>query len=341
MFYFFGSRGDVDCSSARAMLKTLRVISMGESESAAAKSLDATLSMSGYKLFYKHHNRPSRPNTVPPSEFRRMILSLGDEEVFESDSPRVEYMAKSFRYSISSLDALERKLAGYRKHRLLHKATSIAKDWLPLGVDINARAILVLDGASNGYVEDGSIVLDLLQIEELPNGKIDYEQHRSIIAHELHHVGFSRLLKKNGFEAKCDQRGLAPLCELLAHIVGEGTPTAFINNFPDGLPEIAKADAAKHLKQLDSYRQALNGRIELAAAGHYTQKDMYDDLNTFWLKGTMGPCYVLGSVMMSAIYDHFGKEGVFSVLKDPLLLPRLYDEARPSNNYSGVICGPR
>ena len=67
--------------------------------------------------------------------------------------------------------------------------------------------------------------------------------------------------------------------------------------------------------------------LDRAVAGTLSEDDFNAELRDYWLNGTLGRAYVLGSEMFGAIYAAHGKEGVFAVMQDPRQLFRSYNQA--------------
>ena len=82
--------------------------------------------------------------------------------------------------------------------------------------------------------------------------------------------------------------------------------------------------------------------LDRALSGDLTEEEWNADMREYWLNGTIGRAYVIGSEMFGAIYVAFGKEKVFEVMKDPRRLFSLYNaalDAKPANAKPAVLGG--
>jgi hypothetical protein len=67
--------------------------------------------------------------------------------------------------------------------------------------------------------------------------------------------------------------------------------------------------------------------LDRALAGELTDEAFSNDLRDYWLAGKIGRAYVLGTEMFGAIHYAFGKDAVFTAMRDPRKLFELYDAA--------------
>ena len=127
--------------------------------------------------------------------------------------------------------------------------------------------------------------------------------------------------------------------QVLNVAVAEGTATKFVSGSPAGcVPAIAEvrfntftAELTKNWKvhaaneaELVQHQAAM---LDRALSGNLTDEALNTDLREYWLSGTVGRAYVIGSEMFGAIYIAFGKEKVFAAMKDPRQLFSLYNAA--------------
>ena len=121
--------------------------------------------------------------------------------------------------------------------------------------------------------------------------------------------------------------------------VAEGTATKFVSGAPPGCvptiaevrfntftPELTKSWKA-HVANEAELVQHQVALLDRALAGKLTQDELNADLREYWLSGAIGRAYVIGSEMFGAIYIAFGKEAVFTAMKDPRRLFSLYNAA--------------
>lgn len=67
---------EVDVSACYRMGNVLKAMKNGKSKAEVSVTLDSVLDTRPYKTMFRHYNRPFRPNHLPTSVFKRMILSL-------------------------------------------------------------------------------------------------------------------------------------------------------------------------------------------------------------------------------------------------------------------------
>ncbi|HKR66584.1 MAG TPA: hypothetical protein VJZ00_22850, partial [Thermoanaerobaculia bacterium] len=71
----------------------------------------------------------------------------------------------------------------------------------------------------------------------------------------------------------------------------------------------------------------LHASLESALTGILTDEAFDRELREYWLSGSIGRAYVLGSDLFGAIYIAFGKDGVFRAMRDPRLILTMYNDA--------------
>jgi hypothetical protein len=121
--------------------------------------------------------------------------------------------------------------------------------------------------------------------------------------------------------------------------VAEGVATKFVSGSPPGcVPTIAEVRFNTFTPELTkSWKAHVANEAELvqhqvklldrALAGDLSEEEWNTDMREYWLNGTVGRAYVIGSEMFGAIYVAFGKEKVFEAMRDPRKLFSLYNAA--------------
>lgn len=329
---------DVDVSALRPMFGILQAMRAGVPRATVEARLDALLDTRPYRVMFAHYNRSWRPNHLPKDVFRRMILGLRFSDVYKpGEHERADAMRVHWKKVYEEPSRYEKKLVQLETvdlPKLIDEGVEYAQSWLPPEWKIPDFYFPILPhGGSPAFTIEDAQGYDFLQLPEDASGRIDLQWLAGTIAHESHHLG----VQTSAPESLTPAETMAFRVVNLA--VAEGMATKFVSGAPTGCvppiegarfhtmsPAFAKewdahvANAAEIVK----HQAAL---LDRALAGELTGDAFNADLRNYWLSGTVGRAYVLGAEMFGAIYVAFGKEGIFSALKDPRRLFAMYNAA--------------
>ena len=225
---------------------------------------------------------------------------------------------------------------------VLCEASSLVKYGLPDGAEIGEIDFIVTlsIGGSCGYVYDGAFHIDLMQME-----KLGWENLKSIIAHEVHHVALMN------YEA--DYVDTFSLEEWFIHFfAGEGLAVKFCNNAQG---TVSKPIYKNHPvnegldrftmeylnRKFDEAYTVFNTTLEAVRHGKMTRDELWKHLMKYWFcfhtddqspdeapKLLHSLAYSFGNDFYGAIYDAFGKEILFECVKHPIKAVDLFERAK-------------
>jgi len=331
---------DVDVSACRAVFNILKAMSQGAPREKISSRLDAVLATHPFRIMFKHYNRSWRPNHLPETVFKRMIMSLRFEgEYSPGENERADAMLVRWREFYDDLPLYEKTLLQLEEadlRRLIGEGATYAQSWLPPGWSIPDFEFSVIpNGGSPAFVIDGAQGNDFFQLPRDASGSIEWDRLLGTIAHESHHLG----------NRPPDPGPMAPAdsvaFKVMSLCVGEGTATEFISGAPGGLVppvpglryQIFKGDAKLSaawdalVPEEPAMFEHLIALLDKASSGALSDDDLQAEISAYWLNGFIGRAYFLGSELFGAIYHAFGKEGVFSAMRDPRKLFELYSQA--------------
>ena len=329
---------EVDISACRGMSEVLKAMHGGAKREDVSSLLDTLLDTRPYKMMFKHYNRSWRPNHLPKPVFKRMILSLRFQEVYTTgENARADTMLKRWKEFYDDAPRYEerlRVLEAVDLQKLVAEGIHYAQGWLPSGWKIPGFYLPVIpNGGSPAFAIEGTQGFDLLQIPLGASGGIDLEWLVGTISHESNHLGMRSTmpepLNKNERVAY----------KVVSFCVAEGVATEFISGPPPGLVpsipgarfHIFDADLTKAWEERVANEPEMVNHLatllDKAVSGALTEEGFDAELRDYWLTGQIGRAYVLGSEIFGAIFTAFGKEGVFTAMKDPRQMYRLYNSA--------------
>ena len=301
-----------DADGAGRMLALLGRLVAGEEVPPADE--EAVFETPAYRLFFAHHNRFAG-RSLGADEFAAMLRAIPGGE-FETENPQLEHMWGRFRQvpgRLSALRALHEEIAG---GEVVPRAVALARRYLPPEAALDTTVFIVLDGMSGGFVYQGQVAFDLLQMR-------DAQSFTQTLAHELHHIGVEHLWRE-----QIENAGLPPArrlaLEFVAILLGEGSATCLISG-PPAEPEGVEQwqGHMAHLDELfaraeDLLRRTLAGEIDEAAFG---------TLVPSFLQGYMGEAYAIGYVVVERLRQALGEEAVLACLREPRRTLALYNQA--------------
>jgi hypothetical protein len=311
----------------------------GASKENVSNMLDALLETRPYQVMFRHYNRSWRPNELPKAVFKRMVLSLQfPDEYTKGENARADTMrVRWLRYypDLTLYERQLRQLEGTDLTKSINDGVRYAQRWLPPGWKIADFYMPVIpNGGSPAFSIDGSQGYDFLQLsQQRPLGEIDLNWLVGTVAHESHHLGLKIEVPK----------GLSPAEEMAFNVINicipEGAANEFISGPPAGrvpalagipfhvyTPDLTAAWNERVAEEEDMVKRQ-SDLFDKALRGQLTQDDFDRELREYWLNGTIGRAYVLGSDMLGAIYVAFGKKAILNVLLDPRQFFELYNKA--------------
>jgi hypothetical protein len=327
---------DVDLSACRSIDAVLRAMHAGEPQDKVSAMLETALDTRPYQVMFRHYNRPWRPDHLPRDVFKRMILSLrSPEEYHPGENQRADQMLTHWTkyYSDPALyQSRLQQLESADLPRLIGEGVRYAQTWLPPEWKVPDFYFAVIpNGGSPAFTIDGSQGYDFFQLSRSATGDIDIDALVGTVAHESHHSGM-----------KLDRAvspGDAMAYRVITMCIPEGVANYFISHSPPGrapafpdarfhafIPELT-GDWNAHVAEEEDMVKRQAALLDRAVAGTLSEDDFNSELRDYWLNGSIGRAYVLGSEMFAAIYAAYGKDGVFAVLQDPRQLFRSYNQA--------------
>jgi hypothetical protein len=306
--------------------------------------LDSLLASRPYRIMFTHYNRSWRPNHLPESVFKRMVLSLRFADQYQvGENRRADQMLPHWRRYYGDLSSFEQNIEELERidlQRLIDGAVNLAHSWLPAEMPVPESYLFIHpNGGSGGFAIAQSQGYDFFQMYRDEAGNLKLEEFAEIIAHENHHLALGAYARPATASAI---DSLARTFLLL--FVGEGTATKFINNAAGGLvpridpdrtntsmdystneltrslwQEYTDTEAEIFEKMASTFREIQQGRL--------TEDELMEEIRDYWVSGVVGRNYFLGSELFGAIYFGFGKEGCFEAMRDPRTMFDLYNRS--------------
>ena len=329
---------EVDISVCYEIADVLTAMKNGSLKEDVSAMLDSVFLTRAYKTMFKHYNRPFRPNHLPESVFKRMILNLQFPGSYTAgENQRADQMSEIWTTFYRDLDLYQRNLQQLRYLDLtvlINEGVRYAQNWLPRGWSIPDFYFLILpNGGSDAFTIDGAQGYDFFQLPRDSSGNINGAELVGTIAHESHHLGM-----KGSFPASMTKSDSFAY-QFLTLFVAEGAATKFVDNAPGGhVPVVNGAreheftEPVGHLWRTYTADAAgifdrMVTTFEKAYSGAFTNADINAEIRGYWLTGLKGRAYFVGSELLGAIYHAFGKEQLFATMKDPRQMFDLYTKA--------------
>lgn len=311
----------------------------------SAGELDQILAGPSYQAMFRHYNRSWRPDHLPPSAFRDMILgALAGGAPPEND--RASQMRPRWDAAVSDIQRLSRDVRAIEAlvdRGLVEDALAQAERWLPPGQAIPVQRVhLLLDGGSFPWAHEGNVGVDLLQLPRTAHDAgIDLEALGPMLAHEFHHIGLAAAWGTAETGALTDEESLA--LRFLRFLAGEGAAMKFVNNAPGGrapalstratpdFGEAMQADWAVYRREETALWASAQDLLLRILEGQATAQDMAAEMREYWLPGpprVLGRNYYVGAELLGAVYHYAGWDAAARLMTDPRCLLTAFDEAR-------------
>ncbi|HOR00156.1 MAG TPA: hypothetical protein PLJ35_15185 [Anaerolineae bacterium] len=301
-----------DAEGARLMLALLERLAAGEEVPEAV--VQALLETPAYRLFFAHHNRFVNRG-LAPAEFAAMLRAVPRGE-FASENPQLQTMWSRFREAPARLAELQALYDEVATGEAMPQAAQLARRWLPEGAALDTTVFVLLDGMSGGFVYQGQVAFDLLQM----TGAGRFMQ---VLAHELHHIGVEGLWQGQ-FEAPHLAPGQHLALEFVGLLLGEGSATRLISGAPEEPEGVAQWQG--HMAHLDALFARAEDLLRRTWAGEIDEATFQAEVPSF-LQGYMGEAYAVGYVMVERILAALGSAAVLACLREPRRTLAVYNEA--------------
>lgn len=313
----------------------IRFLKAAQARTATAADVDKLLAMRGTKLIIQQQNIS---RTVSEQQYREILLALinGREPELKpfNDDQRSRNGIKgllqddfpALAWGMSHTELLESRLAEIRKIDVANRAKAIALANLPDPVSFDSRLYVVMGGRAGAAALGDEIYFDaLITSFRADKGFGSFPKPDEVLeffAHEMHHVGLGKImdakyksLKLNDSEA----RGFG----FLNSLVTEGTATFMINGHKR-LGELREdKQYRENFEQLPKLLLAVRTILESAVSGRLSEEQYDAEAAAFLGSGY----HVTGAAIVSKIFEVNGADAVWSVMRDPRLLPLEYDRA--------------
>ncbi len=316
------------------------VVGGASEESIRAQFFDEVAPTEGCQTIIRHWSRFREWNEEIFYEF--IMKAMGRLEtdeplVDERGNPtRLGHARRMWAVALDNPAGLRHDLEALQKADVRQSALAIAKKFLPDDADVTSAFHVVLFGASPAFSVGDANGFDLLQLAKHPNGTVDVEQVIGLFAHEMHHSGFTNVSDTHMSDLENIDR-----LELVGTIAAEGMATWFITPpfarldeyraSSEPLEKAVAADWDRHLENLPKLYHDAEEDIRHGLAGEATGKELI----TKWVKGVIGPAYVVGTDMMRTIEEQLGVEAAKPIAQDYRRLLDVYNQAATKANASG------
>lgn len=301
-----------DAEGARRMLGLLARLAAGEEVPEA--DVQAVLETPAYRLFFAHHNRFAN-RSLAPAEFAAMLRAIPRGEL-STENPQLQRMWARFREAPARLHELQALYNEVVARDVVPEAAALARRWLPGDAALDTTVFILLDGMSGGFVYQGQVAFDLLQMQGAG-------WFLKVLAHELHHIGIEGL-----WLGQLDAPHLSPgqrmALEFVGLLLGEGSATCLISGAPEEPEGVAQWQG--HMAQIDNLFARVEGLLRRAWAGEIDAAAFEAEVPSF-LQGYMGEAYAVGYVMIERIRRALGDEAILACLREPRRALALYNRA--------------
>jgi hypothetical protein len=206
----------------------------------------------------------------------------------------------------------------------LHAAAARALAYLPAGATIDATIYPVIKPQKNSFVFEGNAIFKYVEDESK-------QQFESIIAHELHHIGYDSACPPHDVAASIET--LPERQQKIANWLtgfGEGFATLAAAGGPDADPQrYAKEDVraawAEGMRKYDSNFRDVEQFFAGILDGRLTGDAIRD--RGFEFFGLVGPWYTVGWKMCVVIEKTLGRHALIEAFCDPRTLLATYNRA--------------
>lgn len=317
------------------MLEIVKNLKNGQKD---LQAIESVLNHPDYQMEFKRYGANIEKETF--IDYLTSFWTLNEDDI---SNPNLKYHHRFYMDLYEDIDTyLSNVSMTDIKQSLVMEQAEIAQKGLPDDLDLgDVHMVMTLGiGGSFGYIFDNHIHFDYLQLVKNSN----QEAFHASIAHELHHVGFSRIVTPE----KVQKLSLETL--FYCYFAGEGLAVKYCNN-AEGVLSKAIYDGPKNIgldpfswRYLNNDFKATFERfkqtIALIRQQSFSQEDMQKELRTFWMspythdqstsekpKLLQLRLYSFGNELWGVIHDAFGKEKVYETLDHLEDFPKVYHQA--------------
>ncbi len=318
--------------------RMIEIIEDLKAEKTVKKALDVLLDHPDYVMEFARYG-----HNVPREVFIDYLNKFWTLCENDIDNPNLKAHHKYYLDLYHNTEEYKDQLADVTvEPSVIAAQAKIAKAGLPddLGLDEVHIVFTIGIGGSFGYVHGNQVHFDYLQLVK----DYDTKTFQSSLAHEMHHVGFSKLITPD----KLSQLSLEAL--FYCYFSGEGLAVKYCNN-AEGVLSKAIYDSTKNIgldpfswaylnADFDNGFQRFLTVIKQLRSGAWGQEELMEELRTYWMnpytetqdkqetpKLKQFRLYSFGNDIWGIIHDAFGKMTVYETLENPQLFPKRYNEA--------------
>lgn len=310
--------------TVQPMMHHLRLLKQGKPDE---KALDVLLDHPDYHVEFTRYGA-----NVTKDVYREYMVRFPELSEDEIDNMHLKAHHRCYLDAFENVDHYEASLSMLNiDQQTLDEQAAIAKAGLPDDLALaEVHVVFTLGiGASFGYVHQHHVHVDFLQLvkEKTP------EELSASLAHEVHHVGFNKLL------SKMDMQTLPLESLFYLYFSGEGLAVKYCNNAEGVLskpiydgPVNVGLDAWTWDYLRDDFDEAMRRvktTVKAIRDGCYTKEDLHHDLQTYWMNPRTDNqansdipalkqlrLYSVGNDIWGIIHDVFGKEKVYDTLQN-------------------------
>lgn len=311
------------------MLEFLQALADG---TARQEHVDAIMKAEGTELIIAQLNLARR---VTPEQYRRVLLGLPEgkfPDIEPADSGErarrgvngLKEVWQILRWGIENTDVLEERIETLQSLNVYDKSLSIALKYLPEKVDMMPSVFLVMGGRAGAAALDGDrIYYDLLRMSmsrARKNAPFLMESDLTdFFAHEMHHIGLSKIRKRDHISGKLDTNQKRVFW-ILQGFIGEGSASYLVSGHRS-INDLSFAEALKNPNErLEKFEKAIrsiqNGEIKTGLE--------YEKVTGEFV----GNAYHIGGTALLHVIDRDGGlDAVMEVISDPRKLLIKYNKA--------------
>lgn len=338
--YTFAQSVNISSSSCTELLELLKYLKDRPTKHLAEKKIDKLLSHKDYQVLFSFYKNDISRN-LNNSTLKKIMIGLAWPETYKRGRDLLaDLIMAKWEIVYNNLEHLEDKINEIKKinlRGLINISVRTSNNWLPSNMQARSfNFIIIGDGYSAGYKVGNNQVYDIFQIPITRIGKIDEQLFGEIIAHESHHSG---LKLPNKFNSKKEYL----LTRFFAPFISEGSATKFVNNvfgkytesidqkkkvlYFSVIPGINFEPEWRRLFDEEDYMfERFFMAIQNILNGRYSEREIENELKSYWMAPGSARHYLLGSEIMGAIYLVSGKTGCFEVMKDPKKLILMFNK---------------
>jgi hypothetical protein len=318
-------------TQADLMLHIMKSASEGQIDSAC---IDEMLITQGMNLIIEQQNVRGR---IEKSQYDTLLSGLNSDQ-----SPMIQPIDSSqkaklgakrlneqiwiiLKWGMTHIDSLEFRLNHLKKLKIGRQAELLAESFLPVPINSIPGIYFVMGGRAGFYAGEKNIFMDVLNMSfSCDNRKENFISDKEIMnyfAHEMHHIGYSNLRKRQYDNLILDDNETRAL-GFISGLLSEGSATYLISWNKD--IDVMKNRYRKFFDMGDGLLDICSQILESIFQGKIKNVDDYS-LATRPLLG-MG-YHAAGSRMIHIIYQAGGLKPIMKIMEDPRTFVVEYNNA--------------